>query len=245
MHTAVPEVLVRAPRITLDEILERVARGEARRESLITDESFTVVVRVMREVVHTRHEPRLVEETVWRVYKKRPDKVRSIQLRRREPKPPKAGAQANVDMDFTPDMGEEVVNFAFRPDARDTYRFHIVGRDVVSGHLIYRIQFEPRSALDPLAPSGLVWVDTNDFVILREEVHFERSPIPVALKSIDRMVVERAQSDGHWVLSRVLMRAEFTVSIPTFGSSFDVAVQFSDYKINAGIDDKLFERAAR
>ena len=31
MHTAVPEVLVRAPRVTLDEILDRVARGEKRR----------------------------------------------------------------------------------------------------------------------------------------------------------------------------------------------------------------------
>ena len=30
MHTEVPEVLVTAPRITLDEILDLVARGEAR-----------------------------------------------------------------------------------------------------------------------------------------------------------------------------------------------------------------------
>src|SRR5437867_10157098 len=164
LHTSVPEVLVRAPRVTLDEILERVARGEARRESLITDQSFLTAILVMREVTHTKKDPRLVEETVWRVFRKQPDKVRSILLRRREPKPPKTGARANVDVDFSPSMGEEIVNFAFRPDARDTYRYRIVGRDVVSGHLIYRIQFEPRSALDPFAPSGLVWVDTNHFV---------------------------------------------------------------------------------
>src|SRR4029077_12418067 len=104
MHTSVPEVLVRAPRVTLDEILERVARGEARRESLITDQSFMAGIRVLREVTHTKKEPRLVEETVWRVYRKRPDKVRSVLLRRREPKPPKAGAHANVDLDFSPGM---------------------------------------------------------------------------------------------------------------------------------------------
>ena len=38
LHTEVPEVLVRAPRVTLAEILDRVARGEARRESLLTDQ---------------------------------------------------------------------------------------------------------------------------------------------------------------------------------------------------------------
>ena len=243
MHTSVPEVLVRAPRVTLDEILERVARGEARRESLITDQSFLAGIRVMREVVNTKKEPRLVEETVWRVYKKRPDKVRAIQLRRREPKPPKTGAKANVDADFSPGMGEEIVNFAFRADARDTYRFKIVGRDLVAGHLIYRIQFEPRSALDPFAPSGLVWVDTNDFVIVREEVRFERSPVPLFMKSINRMVVEREQVRGHWVLSRVLIRAELAIPIPTFGGSFDVAMHFSDYKINSGLSDGLFPAA--
>jgi hypothetical protein len=240
MHTSVPEVLVRAPRVTLDEILERVARGEARRDSLIRDQSFLAGIRVMREVAHTKKEPRLVEETVWRVYRKRPDKVRSILLRRREPKPPKVGARANVDVDFSPGMGEEIVNFAFRPDARDTYRYRIVGRDVVAGHLIYRIRFEPRSALDPFSPSGLVGVDTNDFVIVRAEVAFERSPVPLVLKSIERMVVEREQVRGHWVLARVLMRGELTVPIPTFGRSFDISMHFSDYRINTGLDDTLF-----
>ena len=245
MHTQVPEVLVRAPRVTLDEILDRVARGEARRESLITDQSFTAGIRVMREVANPKKEPRLVEETVWRVFRKQPDKVRSVLLRRREPKPSHTGAKANVNLDFSPGMGEEIVNFAFRPDARNTYRYRIVGRDVVGGHLIYRIQFEPRSALDPFAPSGLVWVDTNDFVIVREEVRFEHSPVPLLLKSIDRMVVERDRVRGHWVLSRVLMRCELTVPIPTFGRSFDVAMHFSDYKINTGLDDKVFERGSR
>jgi hypothetical protein len=242
LHTQVPEVLVRAPRVTLDEILDRVARGEARRESLIVDQSFTTAVRMLRDVKSQTHDPRLVEESVWRVYKKQPDKVRSVLLRRREGRPPR-GAKANVDVDFKPGMGEEIVNFAFRPDAREIYRYRIVGRDLVGGHLIYRIQFEPRSAIDPLSPSGLVWVDTNEFVIVREEVRFERSPIPLVLKSVDRMVVERTRVQGHWVLSRVLIRGELTIPVPTIGKSFDIAMQFRDYRINAGIADALFGRA--
>jgi hypothetical protein len=240
LYTEVPEVLVRAPRVTLDEILDRVARGEARRESLIVDQSFTAAVRLMRDVKSGGREPRLVEETVWKVYRKQPDRVRSVVLRRREGRPSR-GARANVDVNFQPDMGEEVVNFAFRPDARDRFRYRIVGRDLVGNHLIYRIEFEPRSALDPFAPSGLVWVDTNDFVIVREEVRFERSPVPLVLKSIDRMVVERERVHGHWVLSRVLMRVELTLPVPTLGKSFDLTMQFHDYRINAGLADSIFE----
>ena len=58
LHTEVPEVLVAAPRVTLDEILDRVARGEARRESLLTEQAFTAAVvltlylgwRILREL---------------------------------------------------------------------------------------------------------------------------------------------------------------------------------------------------
>ena len=39
MRTSVPEVLVSAPRVTLDEILDRVGRGEARRDSLLADQA--------------------------------------------------------------------------------------------------------------------------------------------------------------------------------------------------------------
>ena len=238
LHTEVPEVLVRAPRVTLDEILDRVANGEARRESLMTDQTFTAAVRVMRDVKTKGREPRLVEESVWRVFRKRPDKVRSVSLRRYQSRP--GGRGANMNVDFSPGMGEEVINFAFHPDVRDRYRYRIVGRDVVAGHLIYRIEFEPRSALDPFGAAGLVWVDTNDFVIVREEVRFRRSPVPLVLKGIDRMIVERSNVHGHWVLSRVLMRGELTLPLPPVGKSFDITILYRDYRINAGIDDAVF-----
>src|SRR5438094_2061069 len=71
MFTEVPEVLVQAPRVTLDEILERVAGGEARRESLLTDEQFTATFRLVRGI-GTKQGPELLSERVVRVYKKKP-----------------------------------------------------------------------------------------------------------------------------------------------------------------------------
>jgi len=238
MRTEVPEVLVRAPRVTLDEILERVARGEARRDSMLHDQTFTTTLRLVRDVKGAKHGPKLLMETVARVYKKRPDKVRSVVLRRWKAKPDK---DDNVEVGFRSGMDEEIVNFAFRPGARREFRYRIVGRDLLGNHLIYRIAFEPRSALDPTIPSGLVWVDTNDFVIVRQEVGFPRSPVPLVLKGIDRMVIERERVDGYWVLKRVLMRAESTLPLPMVGRSFDFSLQFDQYAINRGIDDALFE----
>ena len=238
MRTEVPEVLVRAPRVTLDEILSRVARGEARRESLMTDQTFTVTIRVVGRVEDPKKPPKLLVENVVRVYKKRPGKVRSVLLRNYRPKPDKKGD--DPDIQIRTGMDEEIVNFAFRPEARRDYRYRIVGRDFVGGHLIYRIAFEPRSPLDPSQPSGTVWVDTNEFVIVRQEVRFDRSPIPLFLKEINRMVIERQRVEDHWVLKRVLLRAETSIPFPQIGRTFDFGIFYDDYAVNTGLPDSLF-----
>lgn len=236
MHTEVSEVLVSAPRVTLDEILDRVARGEARRDSLLHDVAFTATMRVVRR---GDKGSQLIEEIVSRVYRRKPSQVRSVTLRHWEAKPSK---KSKVDMNFDSGTEEEVVNFAFRPEARRDFRYRIVGRDLLGDHLVYRIAFEPRSHIGATEPGGLVWVDTRDFVIVRQELDFSRSPVPLVLKTIDRAVIERQQVDGHWVLRRLLMRAQLTIPIPRFGRSFDIAIQFDDYRVNRGIDDAVFTR---
>lgn len=238
MRTEVSEVLVRAPRVTLDEILDRVARGEARRESLMTDQTFTASMRVVRGVVGAK--PEVLIETVSKVYKKKPDKVRTIELRNFELKPDKDAKDRDVEVDFGSGMSEEAVNFAFRPEARREYKYRIESRQLLGDHLIYRIRFEPKSALAVYEPSGLVWVDTKDYVIVRQELQFRQSPVPLFLKGIDRMVIERTRVGEHWVIHRMMLRVRATVPLPKFGRSFDMAVQFADYSINSGLPDSLF-----
>jgi hypothetical protein len=241
MHTEVPPIFVHAPRVTLDEILDRVARGEARRESLLTDESFLATARIVAHAAERGKVPELFYESVSRVYKRRPDKVRAILVRRYEAHPPKKkGERGDGGIRFGPSMGERMVNFAFRPEARRDFRYRIVGRDIVGNHVVYRIEFKPRSLLAPGEPTGLVWVDTNDFVIVRQEIGFERSPAPLFLQRVDRMVIERERAADHWVLRRILVRATATFSIPKIGRSVDMSLQFDDYAINAGIPDSVF-----
>ena len=241
MRTEVSEVLVKAPRVTLDEILDRVARGEARRDSALKDVAFTATVRVVKDP-DGKKGPQLIQENVSRVYRKKPGRVRTVQLREWSIKPDKGG---DADVSFGASTAEEVVNFAFKPENRRDYHYSIVGRDLLGDHLIYRIEFEPRTLLGATEPTGLVWVDTRDFVIVREELSFPRSPAPLFLKAIDRAVVERQQVNGHWVLRRLLVRMTLTVSIPRFGRSFDMAVQYDDYAINQGIEDTLFVKVKK
>jgi outer membrane lipoprotein-sorting protein len=241
MHTDVPEVLVKAPRVTLDEILDRVARGEARRDSLLHDQSFTATMRVVHNTIG-KGTPEVFAESVSKVYKKKPNGVRTIALRKYEKYPDKhdKGEDFSNDDDFSPGMGEEIVNFAFRPENRRNYRFSIEGRKLLGDHLLYTLAFEPRSALAVYEPSGRVWVDTKDFVILRQELDFKQSPVPLLLKSIRHMVVERTQTGEFWVLSRMMVRMELTIPLPKFGKSFDFAMALSDYTVNTGLPDSLF-----
>ena len=240
MHTDVSTVLVRAPRVTLEEILDRVARGEARRDSLLRDQSFTATLRVMRDA-EGKKGPILFAESVSKVYKKKPDLLRTIELRHYEERPDKGGGdEGDLDADFSPGMGEEIVNFAFRPSTRKNFRFSIEDRKLLGDHLVYTLAFEPRSALAVFEPSGRVWVDTKDFVIVRQEIEFRQSPVPLFLKDIKHMVVERERAGEFWVLSRVLVRMELTIPIPKFGRAFDFAMAMSDYTLNSDLPDSLF-----
>ena len=239
MYTSVPEVLVSAPRVTLDEILDRIARGERRRDSLLVDEAFIATVRLMH--AKDDHSPaELLEETVSQVYRRKPGAARTLLLRRTLGKPDKKKDKTGVQVNFRGDMSEEIVNFAFRPEARRDFRYHIVGRDIIGNHVIYRIRFEPRSLLDPTQPSGLVWVDTNDFVILRQELEFSRSPMPLILRNIDRMVIERERVGDFWMLHKLLLRAHFTIPLPQVGRRLDMSMMFDRYALNSGLPDSIF-----
>jgi hypothetical protein len=84
-------------------------------------------------------------------------------------------------------------------------------------------------------------VDTRDNVIVRQELAFERSPVPLLIRKLDRMVVERERVDGHWVMTRVLMHAEFTLPMPSLGRVLEFSMLFHDYRVNRGIDPQVFE----
>lgn len=244
MRTEVPAVLVHAPRVTLAEILDRVAAGEARRDSLLHDQSYRMTIRTVGHAADGKP-PQLVEEIVTLVYQRRPNQSRAVPLRHWRAKPPKRPSpRAEVRVEGGGTMDEDIVNFAFKPSARRSYKYRIVGRQILGDHVVYRLAFEPRSPLAVTEPSGEVWVDTRDDVIVRQEITFRQSPVPLFLRGLDRMVVERQQVNGFWVLGRVLARVRTTIPLPQVGTSLDLAIQFTDYTVNTGLPDSLFAAPA-
>ncbi|MFN8588483.1 MAG: hypothetical protein U0704_11875 [Candidatus Eisenbacteria bacterium] len=241
MRTDLSEVLVHAPRVTLDEILDRVHRGEMRRDSLLHDQSYQMAVRVVRDT-DGRKPPTLVQETVDRVYLRKPDRARVVRLRDWQLKPRKDddGDDKGVRVQADADMSEEIVNFAFRPANRGEFKFKILDRQLLGDHLIYRIAFEPRSALDQFNPSGEVWVDTHEYVIVRQKLALRQSPVPLFLKGVRGVVIERARVGEFWMLSRILARMDMTIPIPGYGRSFDIGILYSDYRVNQGLPDSMF-----
>jgi hypothetical protein len=182
----------------------------------------------------------LFSETVARVYKRRPSQVHTVELRRfvLDDKD-----DDDDDVAFSPSMGEEIVNFAIRAENRRDYRFTIEDRTIVGDHIVYTLAFEPRSSLAVYEPRGRIWVDTRENVIVRQELEFEQSPVPLLLRRIPHMVVERTRVGDFWVLSRALVRVEFTVPLPRVGRSADFAMMMTDYTINTGLPDSVFTGA--
>jgi hypothetical protein len=146
-------------------------------------------------------------------------------------------------------MREQIVSFAFEPRTRGRYNFHIDSRVLIGNHVVYVIAFAPRSSVDEL-PAGRVWVDTNDFVIAREEFWYrDRSPAPLIFKRLDSCVVERTKVAGQWwVVSRILARVQLTsaarlmakLAKEPLGKTIDFVATQYDWKVNQGLDDALF-----
>ena len=252
MHTELPEQVVRAPRVTLDEILRLVAEGEARRDSLMHDQEFTMLAALTYvddpkggSVKTTRQ-----WESASKVYRKRPDKVRTIKLREKSNFKTEDGASVNVG----PGMGEDLVNFAFQPRTRSRFTYRILERHLVGDHVVYLISFTPKSKLDEL-PTGRAWVDTNEFVIVRQEFWYrDRSPAPLVFEKIDNCIIERARVDGRWwVMSRVLARVRLTslarfmgrVGKQKLSPNIDFSLSMRDWRVNRGIDDAIFAAGAK
>jgi len=243
-----PVFEVTASRVSLDEILRRVAEGEAHRDSLMLDQSYTLSARIIYldadEKAPTGAKTRV--DYAGKVYKKRPDKVREIPLRQRSDFKDQA---EGFDMGAAPTMREQIASFAFEPRARARFNFRIDDRRIVAGHVVYVISFKPRSALDGL-PEGRAWIDTNDFVIAREEFWYRgNSPAPLFFKRIDSCVVERSKIDGKWwVVTRILARVQVTSMARLFAKmakepltpTIDFVGTQTDWKINQGIDDAIF-----
>src|SRR5262245_20458968 len=244
LYMDLPEEIVRSPRVTIDEILRRVAEGEAHRDSLMDDQVFTMLAALTFLDSEKGPASPVVRqwESATRVYRKRPDKVRNVLLRQKSNFKSDNGATVTADAS----MGEELVTFAFSPRLRKKYKFTILERHLLGDHVVYVLGFTPKSKLDDL-PTGKAWIDTNEFVIVRQEFWYrDHSPSRLVFKTIDNCVIERTKIDDKWwVMSRVFARVQVTslarflarVGKEKLTPTVDFSLATREWQINRGIDD--------
>jgi hypothetical protein len=238
---------VQAKRLSLRDILERAREGERRRREAVEDLAYTERIRVTllggRGGASDR---RRFFEHAARVYWKRPGKHLRVELGEREygdqDVKEKLQARSEVQVEMF-----DVLDFAQGPfylENLDEYRYELKDRRLFPDRVLYAVDFTPRSDFDPL-PGGVFWIDTADFVIVHEDMEFERNPLPIFFESIDHIVRERKQIDGRWVVNRLQMVAEMRAAFIVGFDRVELEATFSDFAFNTQLPDSLFRDAKR
>lgn len=238
---------VEAKQVTLRDILERTRQGEKQRREAVTDLAYTEHVRVTLLGDRRSKEKRRFFEEATRVYWKPPNRTMRVKLGER-----KYGDQDSTES-IVPrtQVGVEVddaLDFAQGPfylEQIDDFNYHIRDRRLYPDRIIYAVEFEPRSEFEPLSIAGTFWIDTADFVVVHEEMKFNRNPAPLLLKSIDHIVRERRRVDGRWVITRLQVVADMRSALMIGFGRAEVEATYDDFAFNAGLSDSLFKGAPR
>ncbi|MGD8394105.1 MAG: hypothetical protein PVF43_01385 [Candidatus Eiseniibacteriota bacterium] len=236
---------IEADRLSLREILERAREGERRRREAVDDASYTENVRVSAIGSRIGRERNRIFEERTRVYYKAPDRHLRIRIAERaygdqdEEEETESRSSVRVSVDDILDLASA----PFYLENIDSYRYAIRDRQVFPDRVVYAVDFEPRSEFD-VEPSGTFWIDAAEFVIIHEEMRFERNPAPLILKSLGNFTRERRRVDGRWMVTRAYAEAELRGTLLHGIRKIEFELRLSDFAFNTGLPDSLFAGAA-
>lgn len=232
-------VVVEGPRVSIAEVVRRIGERMAADEERMGSHAWTRITRVIarpREGDDGERD-RTEYEVVERVRVGREGDVQQVRVRQVERRF-KGGVLATekVDDEVESHWNEiaattEVMPFALEGDA---YTYEIAGRHLVEDHLIYEVRFAPRSRFAAL-PSGTVWLDWSDYVIRRLEASFrDVVPMPLFLRAIPWVSVQRERCGAFWVVGEVSVRVELQGFWPGVPAWLEIHSRMIDHEI-AGV----------
>jgi hypothetical protein len=264
------EIVVEASRLSLDEILEHCIEAEKNKYRDLDDIAFTATEKVVVHYGKVGDEAhrRDVFEEVSRCYHKRPDLSRNVSLGRRETstedgKPREDETGGHEDEGDNASEGDEkgegneiaisvgsgtdaFTDLPFFFEDLSRYRFDILDRKDLEARVLYHIAFEPRSDFLQL-PSGRFWVDTADFQIFHASLKWtDNLPVPILLKGLDYVAIEKKRVGDHWVYDRVSGRVKLRkIPLVKLPSEVEFSVVYDEYALNEGIPPGVFDEEAR
>jgi hypothetical protein len=238
------EIEVQGTRVSLREILEKAKAGERRRREAVADVSYTEDMRAA--AIGARFgdpDRRRFFEQRSRIYFKHPHHELRIALAEREYGDQKEREETRRRARVSVEVND-ALDFASAPfylEDIDSYTYAIRERKIFPDRVLYAVAFHPRSEFDVL-PSGTFWIDTAEYVVVHEELGFDRNPAPLLFKSLDHIVRERRRIDGHWVVTRLQLVVELRSALLIGFRRAELEVTYSDFAFNSGLNDAIFER---
>lgn len=233
--------------MTLREIIARAVRGEETKLEGHHDMTFNVTFRS----VLLWEKKKEVRDSIYLVYQddrgldKRVLLTEQVSRYKRKdgawvPEPDREdGGEVQVEVEEE-SRGGNLSRLPFFLEQQEDYTFTLRERTLEGDHVIFGIDFRPRSRFKPL-PSGTVYVDTDAFRVIHEEFRFEENPVPLFLKGVDRVSRQWTHmSSGEWVTSKILGSFRLNGAFGLMPDRVDVALIFNDYRFDQGYDPERF-----
>lgn len=234
-------------RLGMREIIERCIEGQRTRLGGHDDMTCTTTIRA---AVYWKKKKEITN-IVYRSYSDVQERTRSVQLDERTTRYKLDEGEWIIDTDRDEDDDATVraesdgySEFTELPvflEELGEYDFELLERIIEVDHVIFKIAFRPKSEFKPL-PSGVVYVDTNNYRIIHEEYDFEQNPFPLFLKDMKRITRHWAQlPGGEWVFTRLMM--EVDLRSDPFGWIPDrvaIALVRDDFEFDQGYDARVF-----
>jgi hypothetical protein len=232
--------------LTLREIIARCVEGEKRKLSGHNDMTYTMTVRV---VVNWKKKKE-IRDVVTRIYADDTgfsrgvllgESVRNFKLEDGEWVLDEEKGDEKSPVRVESDGHSDFADLPFFLEEQKEFDFELLDRTVEVDHVIFKIGFKPKSSFKAL-PSGIVFVDTDDYRIIHEEFTFDQNPFPLFLKDVGRFSRHWEElPGGEWVFTRVMMEVDLRGG--WFGKIPDraaVAVFRDDFSFDEGYDSRTF-----
>jgi hypothetical protein len=238
-------LIVQAERLRIGEIVRLCIEHEEALQERIDSHVFTQFLKTVMHVggYGEDAEKLLVLEEVTRVHFRKPDEHKVVPLKQEwyiledgEKKPWEEAEEEGGEVSV---RYEEFHDLPFYLEDEDEYDFRILSREIVGDHVVYEVEFKPKSDFE-IAPVGKILIDTSSFQILREEFDFgDRVPMPLVVKSIGPVIRERQRIGDLWVWKRILVRADLRLGWLRFvekniPDTVEFVVLFRDHQLNEG-----------
>lgn len=232
-------VVVSAPKISVDEVIQEITRRIKRDDYLMASYEYTALItQVLRDQPEGVDGDYKIEEFALRHHYSRElgDQVAKLWERSRKFED---GQQVEDEVDeeisaeFLPMQDGMIEEMPFSSTGGHRYHYEILDRQLVGNNLIYKISFRPRVKFEAL-PSGTIWVDYSNWVVRKFEARMtDAVPYPIFLESVPVYRMSQERFGEFWFPTEVFMKIKLRkIPLLPIPDNVEVRVSLQDVVIN-------------